>query len=134
MLSSLSNLPEVLLLSALLAFPTNALPQAGFIEQVGEAVDVIFRPTNPVRNGTTPSVTVPPVATPTNVTTIPSAIPIIPTNPTNLTNPAAGSNTTTPKNLVFAHHIVGNTYNYTVQTWQNGKPSPSLIRTLTNDG
>lgn len=36
----------------------------------------------------------------------------------NLTAPVAGTANTT--NLVFAHHIVGNTYNYTVNTWSNG--------------
>lgn len=36
----------------------------------------------------------------------------------NSTAPAAGAANGT--NLVFAHHIVGNTYNYTVSTWTNG--------------
>lgn len=119
MLSSLSYLSEALLLSALLATPSNSLPQAGFLGEIETAFDNIFGQSVDVTktgasvNITRPSITIrPSMPIPTNS---------IPANLTNPTNPPITSNVTVSKNLVFAHHIVGNTYNYTVQTWQNGK-------------
>ncbi|KAK7689418.1 hypothetical protein QCA50_007210 [Cerrena zonata] len=117
MLSSLSYLSEALLLSALLATPSNSLPQAGFLGEIETAFDNIFGQSVDVTktgasvNITRPSITIrPSMPIPTNS---------IPANLTNPTNPPITSNVTVSKNLVFAHHIVGNTYNYTVQTWQN---------------
>lgn len=66
------------------------------------AQGIILRPT-PTRNAIRPPTTT------TSSKTAPTAQP-----------------TAAPPKLVFAHHIVGNTYNYTMTSWQNGQP-PLLI-------
>ncbi|TCD60933.1 hypothetical protein EIP91_009286 [Steccherinum ochraceum] len=119
------GLRKAALVPLLLACLTSALPQNSIVNELVDAFSKIFE-----LPAATPSPTSTSNSTAGNATQV-GAASVDPSQPTPTVN-CTDTNTTqaaiatatpaqavavTPGNMVFAHHIVGNTYNYTLASW-----------------